>query len=43
MAQLIPNATFVELPGNNHVLMEGTPAFEQFFAEFSSFLARHGK
>ena len=43
MAQLIPNATFVELPGNNHVLMEGTPAFERFFAEFSSFLSTHNK
>jgi class 3 adenylate cyclase/pimeloyl-ACP methyl ester carboxylesterase len=43
MATLIPNATFVELPGNNHVLMEDTAAFEQFFDEYSRFLAAHNQ
>ena len=32
---------FVELQGNNHVLVEGTPAFEQFFEEATAFLAMH--
>jgi len=41
VARLIPNATFVELPGNNHVLLEGTPAFTQFIEEVSSFLEKH--
>lgn len=43
MATLIPNATFVELPGNNHVLMEDTAAFEQFFDECSRFLAAYNR
>jgi len=41
MAKVIPGATFVELPGNNHVLIEGTDAFDQFFDECSRFLAMH--
>ena len=41
MAKLIPGAMFVELPGNNHVLIEGTPAFDQFFEETAAFLAMH--
>jgi class 3 adenylate cyclase/pimeloyl-ACP methyl ester carboxylesterase len=41
MAGLIPNARFVELEGANHVVLEGTPAFDQFFDEVRSFLARH--
>ncbi|WP_245486916.1 alpha/beta fold hydrolase [Rhizobium ruizarguesonis] len=41
MATLIPNATFVELPGNNHVLMEDTTAFEKFFDECSRFLTAY--
>jgi pimeloyl-ACP methyl ester carboxylesterase len=41
MAKIIPGATFVELPGSNHVLIEGTPAFDQFFAEAAAFLAKH--
>jgi hypothetical protein len=41
MAKLIPSAMFVELPGNNHVLIEGTPAFDQFFEETAAFLAVH--
>ena len=41
MAGLIPGARFVELEGANHVLIEGTPAFDQFFSEVRPFLARH--
>jgi pimeloyl-ACP methyl ester carboxylesterase len=41
MARLIPDATFVELPGINHVVMEGTPAFDQFFEEMGAFLDEH--
>ena len=41
MAGLIPGARFVELEGANHVLLEGTPAFEQFFSEVRPFLSRH--
>jgi pimeloyl-ACP methyl ester carboxylesterase len=41
VARFIPGATFVELPGNNHVLLEGTPEFAQFFDEVSGFPARH--
>ncbi|MGF1624533.1 MAG: alpha/beta fold hydrolase [Alphaproteobacteria bacterium] len=42
LATLIPGATFVELPGSNHILLEGTPAFDTFVEETTSFLARHG-
>ena len=41
MAKLIPGAMFVELQGNNHVLVEGTPAFDRFFEETAGFLAMH--
>jgi pimeloyl-ACP methyl ester carboxylesterase len=41
MARSIPNAEFVELPGANHALMGGTPAFDRFFEEAEVFLARH--
>jgi hypothetical protein len=41
MAKLIPGANFVELAGNNHVLVKGTPAFDQFFGETGAFLAMH--
>lgn len=41
MAKLIPGAMFVEMQGNNHVLIEGTPAFDQFFEETAAFLALH--
>ena len=43
MARIIPGASFVELPGNNHVVLEGTPAFEQFFNEVTNFLAMHNR
>ena len=41
VAKLIPGASFVELPGNNHVLMADTPAFDLFFEEVSGFMDEH--
>ena len=41
IAALIPGARFVALEGNNHVLIEGTPAFEAFFNEVNTFLREH--
>ena len=41
MAQAIPGARFVELPGNSHALVAGTPAFDQFVEEASTFIAAH--
>jgi pimeloyl-ACP methyl ester carboxylesterase len=43
MAKLIPGASFIELPGNNHALLAlaGTPAFHQFLVEATSFVATH--
>ena len=41
-ARLIPGAQFVELPGNNHVALEGQPCFNMFFDEIRPFLAAHG-
>jgi serine/threonine protein kinase/pimeloyl-ACP methyl ester carboxylesterase/Flp pilus assembly protein TadD len=38
MAARIPGARFVELPGNNHLPMEGTPAWERFRDELHAFL-----
>jgi pimeloyl-ACP methyl ester carboxylesterase len=43
MAKLIPDADFVELPGSNHLLLAGTPEFDQFFEETLAFLARHNR
>jgi class 3 adenylate cyclase/pimeloyl-ACP methyl ester carboxylesterase len=37
-ARLIPNASFVELPGNDHVAIEGQPCFDMFFDEMRAFL-----
>jgi pimeloyl-ACP methyl ester carboxylesterase len=42
MAQVIPGARFIELPGNSHALLAGTPAFDQFLAEATAFIATHG-
>jgi len=39
MAALIPGARFVALEGNNHALVEGSPAFKTFFREVDAFLA----
>lgn len=41
-ARLIEGAQFVELPGNNHVVLEGQPSFDRFFEEVRPFLAEHG-
>jgi class 3 adenylate cyclase/pimeloyl-ACP methyl ester carboxylesterase len=41
IAKLITGAAFVELPGNNHLLIEGTSAFHRFFEEAAPFLAIH--
>ena len=41
-ARLIPGAQFVELPGNNHVALEGYPCFDMFFEEARAFSAEHG-
>jgi class 3 adenylate cyclase/pimeloyl-ACP methyl ester carboxylesterase len=43
MARLIPGASFIELPGNNHALLAlaGTPAFDQFLEEATTFVATH--
>jgi pimeloyl-ACP methyl ester carboxylesterase len=38
-ARLIPNASFVELPGNDHIAIEGQPSFDGFFEEMRAFLA----
>ncbi|HUS53674.1 MAG TPA: alpha/beta fold hydrolase [Thermohalobaculum sp.] len=43
IARFIPEATFVELPGSNHALLAGTPAFDQFFDEVTAFLAKHNR
>ncbi len=39
IAALIPDAKFITLPGNNHVVLEGTPEFEIFFREIDAFLS----
>ncbi|TMV08860.1 alpha/beta fold hydrolase [Ruegeria sediminis] len=41
MAALIPGAEFVTLPGNNHMLLPGTPAYDQFRRLLSDFVAAH--
>jgi class 3 adenylate cyclase/pimeloyl-ACP methyl ester carboxylesterase len=43
MAKVIPGASFIELPGNNHALLAlaGTPAFDQFLEEATNFVATH--
>jgi class 3 adenylate cyclase/alpha-beta hydrolase superfamily lysophospholipase len=41
IARLIQGASFIELPGNNHVLLAGTPAFDRFMEEATDFVAAH--
>lgn len=41
MARTIPGAQFVELPGGNHLAVEGHPNFEKFFEAMLPFVARH--
>ncbi len=43
IARFIPDASFIELPGKNHVLLAGTPAFDQFFEETTAFLEKHNQ
>jgi class 3 adenylate cyclase/pimeloyl-ACP methyl ester carboxylesterase len=43
MARHIPGASFAELPGNNHIPLAGTPAFDQFFEEITRFLKTHNR
>jgi pimeloyl-ACP methyl ester carboxylesterase/DNA-binding CsgD family transcriptional regulator len=38
LAAMIPNARFVPLESPNHIILEGEPAFAQFFAELRAFL-----
>ncbi|MBL4741223.1 MAG: alpha/beta fold hydrolase [Sneathiella sp.] len=38
IAANIPGAKFVDLPGNNHVVLEGTPEFKIFFEEIDAFI-----
>ena len=40
-ARLIPDAQFIELPGEHHVALEGEPCFDMFFEEVRAFLAEH--
>lgn len=37
-AELMPNARFVELDSNNHILIEDEPAFERFVTELRRFM-----
>ncbi|MDK3072038.1 alpha/beta fold hydrolase [Sedimentitalea sp. JM2-8] len=41
MAALLPNSEFIALPGSNHILIEGTEAFDIFHEQFRLFVARH--
>ena len=38
LAAMIPDARLVTMEGRNHLLLEGEPAFEQFFTEIDAFL-----
>ena len=40
-ARLIPGASFVELPGNNHCMVGGHPGFQEFFDEAMPFFREH--
>ena len=41
IARIIPNASFVELPGNHHMLWQEDEAFTKFFEEMDAFIAEH--
>lgn len=41
IARTVVGAEFVELPGNNHILTEGTPDFDQFFEHAIPFVHHH--
>jgi pimeloyl-ACP methyl ester carboxylesterase len=38
IAAAIPNARYVSLPGANHLMLEGEPAWEMFLEELGLFL-----
>ena len=40
MAAGIPNARFVALEGQNHLILENEPAWPRFLEEFNAFLAQ---
>ena len=42
LASAIPNAEFVPLDSQNHVLLDHQSAWERFFVEVEGFLSRHG-
>lgn len=42
LAALIPGARFLTLPGNNHAIVPGTPAYDLFIREFHRFVDAHG-
>jgi len=42
-ARLISGAQFVELPGNDHVVLEGQPCFNLFFEEVRDFWRNMGQ
>jgi len=39
MAAGIPGARFIELESQNHILLEGEPAFEEFIDHVRAFIA----
>jgi pimeloyl-ACP methyl ester carboxylesterase/DNA-binding CsgD family transcriptional regulator len=41
LASLLPNARFVTLESDNHILQEGEPAWEAFLSEVRAFLGDH--
>lgn len=41
MAQAIPGARLIELPGNSHALLAETPAFDRFVEEATAFIEAH--
>lgn len=42
LASLIPDARFVPLESENHILLEGDPAWDRFLAEVKSFIGSTG-
>ena len=38
ISSVIPNAEFVTLSGSNHVLLEGTKSYNEFFSHVERFL-----
>ena len=42
VAREIPDATFIELPGANHCMIQGHAGFDEFFEHIRPFLTEHG-